>query len=212
MTKTKSSKHRRLIAECRERWNRFDPIGIRGMHADHLNEYDPYLAHTAELLLADADSFKIAAYVRQVVRVSMGISNFPEERIIEFVQELKRLTVPDLLDVAVQIWREAQVVHNPSRILKTPSEAMVRTIADEMDKHRERLAECLSHESQLVAAYALLVLRKVNDPALKELPTELLTSHKKITVRTGCFSETMELGALARMLRKEALRRGKNKA
>ena len=121
MTKTKSSQYRRLIGECRERWNRFDPIGIRGRHADHLNEYDSYLAHTAELLLADADSFKIAAYVRQVVRVSMGISNFPEERIVEFAQELKRLTVPDLLDAAVQIWREAQVVHDPTFLVRLPS-------------------------------------------------------------------------------------------
>jgi hypothetical protein len=117
---------------------------------------------------------------------------------------------PDLLDAAVQIWREAQVVHNPGRKGETPSEAMVRTIADEIGKYRERLMECLSHGPQLVAAYALLVLRKVNDPALKELPTELLTSHKKITVRTGSFSETMELGAFARMLRKEAWRRGRN--
>jgi hypothetical protein len=116
---------------------------------------------------------------------------------------------PDLLGAAVEIWRKAQVVHNPSRA-ETPSEAMVRTIADEGEKYRERLMECLSHGSQLVAAYALLVLRKVNDPALKELPTELLTSHKKITVRTGSFSETMELGAFARMLRKEAWRRGRN--
>src|SRR5262249_16334791 len=115
MTKNKSLQYRRLIGECRERWNRFDPIGIRGMDADHLNEYDSYLAHTAELLLADADSFKIGAYVRQVVRVSMGVSNFPEERIVEFVKELKRLTVPDLFNAAVQIWREAQVVHNPGR-------------------------------------------------------------------------------------------------
>ena len=92
MTKTTSSQYRRLIGECRARWNRFDPIGIRGMGAVHLNEYDSYLAHTAELLLADADSFKIATYVRQVVRANMGISNFPEERIVEFAQELRQLT------------------------------------------------------------------------------------------------------------------------
>ena len=92
MTKTTSSQYRRLIGECRERWNRFDPIGIRSMGAVHLNEYDSYLAHTAELLLADADSFKIAAYVRQVVRANMGLSNYPEERIVEFAQELRQLT------------------------------------------------------------------------------------------------------------------------
>jgi hypothetical protein len=92
MTKTTSSQYRRLIGECRERWNRFDPIGIRGMGSIHLNEYDSYLAHTAELLLADADSFKIAAYVRQVVRANIGISHFPDERIVEFAQELRQLT------------------------------------------------------------------------------------------------------------------------
>jgi hypothetical protein len=59
---------------------------------------------------------------------------------------------------------------------------MVRTIADEIDKYRERLVQCLSHESQLVTAYALLVLRKVNDPALGELPTGLMIREEKITV------------------------------
>jgi hypothetical protein len=59
--------------------------------AIHLNEYDSYLAHTVELLLADADTFKIAAHVRHVVRVNMGISDFPEELIVEFAQELRRL-------------------------------------------------------------------------------------------------------------------------
>src|SRR5262245_12714072 len=113
---------------------------------------------------------------------------------------------PDLLDAAVQIWRKAQVVHNPGRA-ESSSEAMVRTIADEIDKYRERLVKCLSHESQLVAAYALLVLRKANDPALNQLPTELLTRHEKITVCSGSFRDKMELGAFARMLRKEARRR-----
>ena len=98
----------------------------------------------------------------------------------------------------------------PDLLDASPSEAMVRTIADEIGKYREQLMECLSHESQLVAAYALLVLRKVNDPALKELPTELLASRKTMTVRSGSFSNKIELGAFARMLRKEAWRRGRN--
>ena len=100
----------------------------------------------------------------------------------------------------------------PDLLDASPSEAMVRTIADEIGKYREQLMECLSHESQLVVAYALLVLSKVNDPALNELPTELLTLHEKITVRSGSFSDKMELGAFARMLRKEAWRRGRNSA
>jgi hypothetical protein len=114
----------------------------------------------------------------------------------------------DLLDAAVQIWREAQVVHNPGRT-ETPPEAMARKIADEIGKYRARLMKCLLHESQLVAAYALLVLSKVNDPALNELPAGLLTRHEKITVRSGSFSHKMELCAFARMLRKEARRQGR---
>jgi len=100
----------------------------------------------------------------------------------------------------------------PDLLDASPSEAMVRTIADEIGKYREQLMECLSHESQLVVAYALLVLSKVNYPALNELPTELLTRHEKKTVRSGSFSDKMELDAFARMLRKEAWRRGGNMA
>lgn len=51
------------------------------MGSDHLDEYGAYLANTAGLPSADAEPFKIAAYVRQVVRVNMGISNFPDDRV-----------------------------------------------------------------------------------------------------------------------------------
>jgi hypothetical protein len=111
----------------------------------------------------------------------------------------------DLLDAAVQIWRKAQIVCNPSRA-GSPSEAMVGTIANQVGKYRERLVQCLSHESQLVAAYAL-VFEKTNDPVLSELSTEVLNRHDKITIVRGSFSEKMELGAFARMLQKEARRR-----
>ena len=42
---------------------------------------------------------------------------------------------PDLLEAAVQIWRKAQVVHNPGRT-ETPSQAMVRAIADDLQVSR----------------------------------------------------------------------------
>jgi hypothetical protein len=72
-------------------WNKFDPIGVRGRGAVHLDEYDSYLGHTASLLLSGADAVKIAAYVRQVVRVDIGLSNFSEDRILEFARELREL-------------------------------------------------------------------------------------------------------------------------
>jgi hypothetical protein len=87
----RSSKHRRLTEGCREAWNRFDPIGIRRFAASHLDEYDSYLSHTVHLLLSNADAVKIADYVRQVVRVSMGLSGFPEGEIIAFARELREI-------------------------------------------------------------------------------------------------------------------------
>jgi hypothetical protein len=38
-----------------------------------------------------AGSAKIAAFVRQVVHLDMGLSNFPEERILRFVRTLRQL-------------------------------------------------------------------------------------------------------------------------
>lgn len=52
---------------------------MRDVPLDELGEYDFYLPHTARLVLAGADPFNIAAYVRQVVRVDLGLSIFPEQ-------------------------------------------------------------------------------------------------------------------------------------
>jgi hypothetical protein len=81
---------------------------------------------------------------------------------------------------------------------------MIKEVAADIGKYRERLLKCLCDDNQLVVAHALLVLKRANDPMLTELPKELLNRHGKITLRIGSFSETMELGAFARMLKKEA--------
>ena len=91
-----------------------------------------------------------------------------------------------------------------------PAAGMIQVLAADIGKHRQRLFKCLFDDEQLVVAYALLVLKWADDPMLKELPEQLLNRREKITVRSGSFSEKMELGALARMLRsKHADVRGK---
>ena len=110
----------------------------------------------------------------------------------------------DLFDAAVQIWKKAQVVREISGKVEWPPAEMIKNIAADMGRYRERLLMCLFDDNQLVVAYAMLVLKRVNDPMLKELPKELLSRHDKITLRIGSFSETMELGAFARMLKKQA--------
>ena len=113
----------------------------------------------------------------------------------------------DLFDAAVPIWKKAQVVREISGKVKSPSVEIIKDVAAEIGKYRERLVRCLHDDDQLVVAYVLLVFKRAHDPILKELPAELLNRHNKITVRTGSFSQTMELGAFARMLRKQAATR-----
>jgi hypothetical protein len=55
-----------------------------------MNTTPTYLP-SVKLLLDGADSAKIAAFVRQVVHLDMGLSNFPEERILRFVRALRQL-------------------------------------------------------------------------------------------------------------------------
>ena len=110
----------------------------------------------------------------------------------------------ELFDAAVQIWKKAQVVRERPG---WPPAEMIKEVAADIGKYRERLLKCLCDDNQLVVAHALLVLKRANDPMLTELPKELLNRHGKITLRIGSFSETMELGAFARMLKKEAATR-----
>ena len=110
----------------------------------------------------------------------------------------------ELFDAAMQIWKTAEVVREVSGKIKAPSAEMIKEVAAEIGKYRERLVRCLHDDDQLLVAYALLVFKRAHDPILKELPPELLNRHNKITVRTGSFSQNMELGAFARMLKKEA--------
>jgi hypothetical protein len=110
----------------------------------------------------------------------------------------------ELFDEAVQIWKKAQVVREVSGKIKVPSAEMIKEVAAEIGKYRERLVRCLHDDDQLVVAYALLVFKRAHDPILNELLRELLNRHNKITVRTGSFSQSMELGAFARMLKKGA--------
>jgi len=81
---------------------------------------------------------------------------------------------------------------------------MIQLLAADIGRYRQRLFKCLFDDEQLVVAYALLALRRADDPMLKELPEQLLNRREKITVRSGNFSEKMELGAFARMLKKQA--------
>ena len=62
---------RQRIAEIRELWNEWDPIGVARGVAD---EYDSYLAPTLRLLERNAPTDEIVGYLNWVTLEHMGLS------------------------------------------------------------------------------------------------------------------------------------------
>ena len=85
----KRMKYENLIVECRRQWNSFDPIGVVDAGDETDDEYHSYAARTAKLLMEGADARKVAGYVRKVLH-SLGISEIPEDRVLEFARQLAR--------------------------------------------------------------------------------------------------------------------------
>ena len=86
----KKAEYKRLIKECRRLWDEFDPIGVLDEEEGPRNEYDSYLPQTIKLVQSNADVYKIAAYLRSVVHVNMGLTRFPENEINEFAERLQQ--------------------------------------------------------------------------------------------------------------------------
>jgi len=57
----------------------WDPIGVNSNPACS-DEYDSYVSAIVRLLQAEADEYKIAEHLRNLERVSMGLSSANEER------------------------------------------------------------------------------------------------------------------------------------
>jgi hypothetical protein len=57
----------------------WDPIGINS-NPSLSDEYDSYASGIVRLLQAEADEYKIAEHLRNLQRVSMGMSSTNEER------------------------------------------------------------------------------------------------------------------------------------
>ena len=109
----------------------------------------------------------------------------------------------EVVDRAVEVWKKAQVVYqSPSWEGRPEARAFAERIAAEFRQCEHKLVKLLSHENQLVVAYALLTLQLMGSESLRTLPAELLQRRSKITLRTGSFSTSMDVGGLARQLQK----------
>ena len=109
-----------------------------------------------------------------------------------------------LLDEAVCVWAKAQIVfESPSWEVHHPARALVEQLAQCHECH-DGLLELLSSQNQLVVAYALKTLEMMGSPALSDLPDELLERRQQISIQSGSFRNSMDLGGLARQIRKRA--------
>jgi hypothetical protein len=84
----------------------------------------------------------------------------------------------------------------------------VEQIAQLPECHDGLLA-LLSSPNQLLVAYALQTLELMGSPALADLPDELLERRQQVTFQCGSFRNSMDLGGLARQIRKRARERGR---
>jgi hypothetical protein len=109
-----------------------------------------------------------------------------------------------VLDQAARLWAKAQIVYeSPSWEGHPAARALMEQIAQLPECHDGLLA-LLSSPSQLVVAYVLQTLELMGSPALPELPDELLERRQQVTFQCGSFRNSMDLGGLARQIRKRA--------
>ncbi len=78
---------RAQIDRCRKLWNEFDPIGVLAGGEGPRDEYDSYLTQTIKYALSDPD--QLTAYVRNAVRVQMGMISYPEREIERFANRVR---------------------------------------------------------------------------------------------------------------------------
>ena len=113
----------------------------------------------------------------------------------------------DAIDRAVAVWKKAQVVYqSPSWEGKPEPRALAERIASKHRDCEDKLLPLLADDNQLVVAYALLTLQLMGSQSLGSLPAAVLKRQSKITLKTGSFSISTDVGGFARQLQKGAVR------
>jgi hypothetical protein len=111
---------------------------------------------------------------------------------------------PSVLEEAVSVWKKAQIVHDSPGKYGMPE---AREYAERVALHPEHekgLISLLTSPNQLVVAYALRTLELMKSSSLADLPDELLDRKEKVSFQIGSFRNSMDLGGLAREIRKRA--------
>ena len=109
----------------------------------------------------------------------------------------------DIIESAIETWSKAEVVYQPSpRSATIEAVHLVNLISGEHPELEDNLIELTRHEHQLVSAYSLLTLEKMGSSSLADLDEAVLDRREKISLRQGSFANSMDLGGLARQIKK----------
>ena len=113
-----------------------------------------------------------------------------------------------LFERALAAWSKPQAIREgPSWKGFPPERALCEALARRISESEPLLYSGLTHNNQHVVAYCLLALDLGSSPRLRELPEGLDSDKRHVSTIRGSFSNQMQIGDLARQLRKKHLER-----
>lgn len=108
----------------------------------------------------------------------------------------------NLTERALTSWAKAQVVQVSPSFEGEPEESSWIERLAESREEEGNLIQLLESENQLVVAYALVTLERMGSKKLNAEIDKLCGRREKITLLDGSFCTPMDLGGLARRMRK----------
>jgi|SRR5581483_8141315 len=112
--------------------------------------------------------------------------------------------VQQLFEQAILAWSKPEMIHDsPSWNGRPEQRAICEALAARISESESLLLSGLSHDNQHVVAYCLLALDLGLSACLRQLPESLESDKRHVTIIRGSFANQMQIGDLARELRKK---------
>jgi hypothetical protein len=106
----------------------------------------------------------------------------------------------DLLVEAVSVWKKAQRVYSSLVWKGRPREGHLVQVLAERKDIESKLFDLLDCKDELVVAYVLVTLKKMDSESLNHLPLSLLERREIVREIDGSFAVEYELGEFAKTI------------
>lgn len=112
------------------------------------------------------------------------------------------MAMDNLVKQALVCWEKSQLVYLSPSFRSVPEERMwVEKLADDIDLEMDVL-NLIDASNHIVIAYSLLTLERMQSDHLLEIVEKLSDRREKISLIKGSFATSMDLGGLARQIKK----------